>query len=89
VRRRRTRRRVRHLHSIVDPLDSIQAAKQRLQDLGARVSGSVSRKTSLVVAGDDPGSKRDRAQTLGVEIVSEEGLERLIRERGGSALWDQ
>jgi len=49
-------------------------AKKRLQGLGAKVSGSVSRKTSLVVVGSDAGSKAIKAQELGVEIINEDSL---------------
>ncbi len=45
-----------------------------LKSLGARVSGSVSKKTSFVVAGEDAGSKYDKALELGVPILSEEEL---------------
>ena len=47
-------------------------AKRMVENLGATVSGSVSRKTDFVVAGLDPGSKIDKAAQLGVKIVSEE-----------------
>lgn len=46
-------------------------AKNTLQMLGAKVSGSVSNKTSYVVVGDEPGSKLTKAQELGVEILDE------------------
>ena len=41
-------------------------AKDRLESLGAKVTGSVSKRTTLVVCGENPGSKRDRAEALGV-----------------------
>lgn len=54
-------------------------AKQKLQDLGAKVSGSVSSKTSYVVVGSDPGSKLDEAQRLGVEILDEPRFLKLLK----------
>ena len=47
-------------------------AKERLQALGAKVSGSVSRKTYAVICGSDPGSKFTRATELGVRIIYED-----------------
>ncbi len=52
---------------------------------GGKVSGSVSKKTSYVVAGESPGSKRDKAEQLGVPILDEDGLKRLIADRGGES----
>ncbi len=53
-------------------------AKKRLKSLGAKVSESVSKKTSYVVVGVDPGSKADKAKELGVEILDEKALLALI-----------
>ena len=56
-------------------------AKALLLRLGAKVAADVSRKTDALIAGTDPGSKLDRAQELGVEILDEEAwLLRLRRE---------
>ena len=49
-------------------------AKGRLEALGAKVTGSVSKRTTLVVCGENPGSKRDRAEALGVRVLDEAGL---------------
>ncbi|MDA0977699.1 MAG: NAD-dependent DNA ligase LigA [Proteobacteria bacterium] len=58
-------------------------AKTRLQALGAKVAGSVSSKTSFVVAGDAAGSKLTRAQELGVPVLSEEALLELLESHDG------
>jgi len=52
--------------------------KRHLEAAGARVTGSVSQKTDLVIAGADPGAKLARARDLGVEIVDEDALERYL-----------
>lgn len=57
-------------------LDSMSRdeAKEKLQALGAKVSGSVSKKTSVVVAGADAGSKLAKAESLGIEVWDEQRL---------------
>ncbi|HUO05651.1 MAG TPA: NAD-dependent DNA ligase LigA [Candidatus Binataceae bacterium] len=57
-------------------------AERKIMAAGGRVTSSVSRKTDFVVAGDDPGSKRRKAEELGVRILDEKGLLDLI-EGGG------
>lgn len=53
-------------------------AKEKLQALGAKVSGSVSKNTSYVVVGDNPGSKLRKAEELGVSIIDEQELIKLL-----------
>lgn len=55
-------------------------AKDKLQQLGARVSGSVSKKTDYVIVGESPGSKATRAEELGLAILDEQALLRLLKE---------
>ncbi len=59
------------------------AAKDKLEALGAKVAGSVSKKTSFVVAGEAAGSKLDKAQELGVEIWDEARLLSFLKSNGG------
>lgn len=56
------------------PHMSREEAKEKIEVLGGRVSGSVSSKTDYVVVGADPGSKYDKAVSLGVTILDEDGL---------------
>lgn len=52
--------------------------KERLEAHGATVTGSVSKRTTVLVAGSDAGSKLDKAQALGVRVIGEEELEELL-----------
>jgi DNA ligase (NAD+) len=53
-------------------------ARRMIEDAGGRVSGSVSRKTDYVVAGEDAGSKLDKARELGVKVIDEKEMENLL-----------
>ncbi len=64
---------------------SRDSVKEAILTRGGRASGSVSKKTDYVVAGDNPGSKADKAEQLGVPILDEDGFEQLLR-GGPSAL---
>jgi DNA ligase (NAD+) len=58
-----------------------EQATEKLEALGAKVAGSVSKKTSYVVAGEDAGSKLTRARELGVKVLDESGLGELLAGR--------
>ena len=66
------------------PTLSRDAAKDMLEAAGAKVAGSVSKKTSYVVAGEDAGSKLARAQELGVPVLDEAGMLALLQHAGGT-----
>lgn len=53
--------------------------KEKLESLGAKVSGSVSKKTDYVLAGEEAGSKLTKANDLGVKVISEEEFEEMIK----------
>ncbi|HET8888292.1 MAG TPA: NAD-dependent DNA ligase LigA [Candidatus Angelobacter sp.] len=58
---------------------SREAAKKLVEDAGGKVSGSVSKKTDYVIAGDEPGSKLDKARELGVPVIDEKQMEQLAK----------
>ena len=53
-------------------------AAEALAALGAKVTSSVSKKTTAVIVGDKPGSKLAKAEKLGVPVLDEEALQRLL-----------
>ena len=55
-----------------------EEASMRIQAAGGKVSGSVSKKTAYLVAGEDAGSKLTKAQELGVTVLDEDGLKELL-----------
>jgi DNA ligase (NAD+) len=55
-------------------------AKQHIEAAGGKVAGSVSKKTSYVVAGDAAGSKLDKARELGVDVIDEPALRKMLGE---------
>ncbi len=57
---------------------SREAINATIQKHGGRASGSVSKKTDFVLAGEEAGSKLDKAKQLGVQVISEEEFEKLI-----------
>jgi len=57
-----------------------EAAKEMIESAGGKVSGSVSKKTNYIVAGEEAGSKLDKAQSLGVPVMDEPGLRALLEE---------
>ncbi|HEY9270842.1 MULTISPECIES: NAD-dependent DNA ligase LigA [Achromobacter] len=60
-----------------------EEASMRIQAAGGKVSGSVSKKTAYLVAGEDSGSKLVKAQELGVAVLDEDALKALLGEQGG------
>ncbi|WP_111496351.1 NAD-dependent DNA ligase LigA [Marinobacter bohaiensis] len=60
-----------------------EEAKERLEALGAKVSGSVSKKTSYVVAGEAAGSKLTKAESLSIAVMDESEFQGFLEEQGG------
>jgi DNA ligase (NAD+) len=60
---------------------SRETARERIERLGGRVTGSVSRKTDFVVVGESPGSKADDARRLGVPVLDEEAFVAMVERR--------
>ena len=60
------------------PTMTREAAKEMVESAGGKVSGSVSKKTNYVVAGEEAGSKLDKAHSLGVTVLDEAGLRTLL-----------
>lgn len=58
--------------------------EQRIKDLGGAVGDAVSRKTSYVLAGEEAGSKLDKAKKLGTPILSEADFDELVKERSNA-----
>jgi DNA ligase (NAD+) len=65
-----------------------EEAKEQIEAAGGKVTGSVSKKTSYVVAGDEAGSKLDKARALGVAVIDEAALFAMLKsapENSGAA----
>jgi DNA ligase (NAD+) len=58
-----------------------EQASAFIEERGGHVSGSVSKKTSYVVAGEEPGSKLDKAKELGVKVLTEEEFEKMVEKK--------
>jgi len=66
-----------------------KALQALIKQLGGKVSSSVSKKTDLVVYGDAPGSKIEKANKLGIETLGEEEFLSLMKEKGRKRCQDE
>jgi DNA ligase (NAD+) len=64
------------------PVLSREQATELIEVNGGKVTSGVSKKTSFVVAGADPGSKLEKARSLGVNVIDEAELRQLVEARG-------
>jgi len=60
------------------PTMSREQATEKIEGAGGKVSGSVSKKTSFVLAGEEAGSKLEKAKTLGVPVIDEAEFQRML-----------
>jgi DNA ligase (NAD+) len=58
---------------------SREEAATKVKNLGAEVSSTVSQKTTYVVAGEDPGSKYDKAKSIGVNVMNEQEFMKILK----------
>ncbi|KJR42760.1 NAD-dependent DNA ligase LigA [Candidatus Magnetoovum chiemensis] len=60
-----------------------EEAKELLQNLGAKVTNSISSKTDYLVAGESAGTKLEKAESLGVKIIDEQQFQQIIMRKSG------
>ena len=58
-----------------------QQAEQAIRQAGAKASSSVSKKTDFVLAGENPGSKLEKAKKLGIEIIDEKQFKKMVEDK--------
>ena len=68
-----------HLKNLAITQAKLEEAEDIIEKLGGKTSGSVSKKTDYVLAGEDAGSKLTKAQSLGVTVISEDEFEKMTK----------